>query len=377
MVHSLLDFILRESALPSEADRILLIHGRDAPRSDIRVALKMRYGFQECMLDDEAALSRQNPMIMLIDAPIDNEGEAQRIQAALRHLPSPITERAFILDDLSRASIVRAHAFGGEFIISRPLTGSSFYPLIEKLLVTARTRAWSSSGSKLETRGLYAGTEALEKIFQLASGGTEVTQRDLYGKGDAVIDALSETGIGRWVEAVKAHHSQTFRHCLLVTGVAVGFGLEIGLRHDDLQRLALGGMLHDIGKASIPVTILEKPGKLSPDETQIMQQHAALGRQILQKNGNFSEEMIDVVAHHHEFLDGSGYPDKLSGNGIPDLVRVMTISDIFAALIEPRSYKASLSNEEAYAILKNMDGKLDKALVRAFAPIAATTRIAA
>ena len=83
--------------------------------------------------------------------------------------------------------------------------------------------------------------------------------------------------------------------------------------------------------------------------------------------------MIDVVLHHHEYLDGSGYPHGLSGGEIPDLVRILTISDIFGALIERRSYKPPLPGEVAYQALQEMDRKLDRDLVREFQSISRVT----
>lgn len=315
-------------------------------------------------------------MAIVIDVPLESDEDAQHIQHTLSHLPDPSVGRAFVIDDLTRATIVRAHAFGAEVVIPRPLKAETLYPSMDLLLSRARARNWTME-FPAEARGLEAGTGALERIFQFASAGARLTQHELYNRGDAVIDSLADTGLGRWIEAVKEHHSQTFRHCLLVTGVAVGFGQHLGMRHNDLQRLALGGLLHDIGKAAIPIEILEKPGPLTEEETVIMREHADMGRQILKRSGGFSAEMIDVVAHHHEMLDGSGYPDGLRGPEISDLVRIMTISDIFAALIERRAYKPQMSNEDAYRMIAQMEGKLDLALVRAFEPVARNTRLAA
>jgi HD-GYP domain-containing protein (c-di-GMP phosphodiesterase class II) len=83
-----------------------------------------------------------------------------------------------------------------------------------------------------------------------------------------------------------------------------------------------------------------------------------------------SQEVLDAVRHHHEYLDGSGYPDALAGHSISDIVRLLTISDIFAALIEP--YRSTMAREDAYAIVRGMDGKLEKPLVGAFREVALT-----
>lgn len=355
---------------------ILLINGHDCPRLDIRQALEARYIVEDVDIADIRRLVSTETSAVVADVPLNDQDDSLRALQALSHLPDQNIGRAFVIDDFTRTSVVRAHAFGGEVVIARPLKPEIFYPSIDLLLTKARSRRWALD-FRATSHGLEAGTDAIERVFQLASTGSRLTQHELYDRGDAVIHSIADSGLGRWVEAVKSHHSQTFRHCLLVTGIAVGFGQHLGMRQEDLRRLSIGGLLHDIGKAAIPIEILEKPGALSESETVSMREHAAHGRTILEARGGFNPEMIDVVAHHHEMLDGSGYPDGLVAREIADLVRIMTISDIFSALVEQRSYKPQMSNEEAYNVLVSMEDKLDKALVRAFEPIARNTRLAA
>jgi len=97
-----------------------------------------------------------------------------------------------------------------------------------------------------------------------------------------------------------------------------------------------------------------------------MRTHPGIGYDILREQGDYEPEMLDVVLHHHELLDGSGYPDGLSGSQIGDLVRLITICDIYAALIERRPYKQPMASARAFEILQEMGNKLEAALVRAF-----------
>jgi putative nucleotidyltransferase with HDIG domain len=218
--------------------------------------------------------------------------------------------------------------------------------------------------------GISAGLSALHDIFDAVVNGGAIDAQAVAAAGDAVVSNIDEEGLGRWIDVVRKHHSQTFQHCLIVTGVAVGFAKHLGFRRIDKQRLAAAGILHDVGKARIPLSILEKPGPLDEAELGVMRQHPLLGLEALQSSPGVQPEMIDMVVHHHEYLDGSGYPHGLAASNISDLVRTITISDVFGALIERRSYKAPMSGSDAYGIICKMDGKLDRDLVREFRPIA-------
>jgi putative nucleotidyltransferase with HDIG domain len=177
-------------------------------------------------------------------------------------------------------------------------------------------------------------------------------------------------GLGAWLDDVRRYHEGTYQHCLLVTGVAVGFALDIGFSKPDVKRLGMAATLHDIGKARIPLSILDKPGRLDPAEEEIMRRHPVIGCELLKDTSGVSPEILDGVRHHHEYLDGSGYPDALTAPAISDLVRLLTISDIFAALIESRPYSPPISLQDAYKILCGMDGRLERPLVQAFRNVA-------
>lgn len=191
--------------------------------------------------------------------------------------------------------------------------------------------------------------------------GTEIVNR-----------AIHDMRVRDWLSLVARFDDVTHRHCLTVAGLAAAFAAILHFSGKDAHSLTKGALLHDIGKAKIPLEILNKPGRLTVVEREIMAQHPAIGFDMLKDRG-FSADMLQVVRSHHEMLDGSGYPDGLSGDEIPDLVRLVTICDIFAALIERRPYKAPLSAQAAYGIMCDMQGKLDRDLLRAFAPVVAAS----
>jgi HD-GYP domain-containing protein (c-di-GMP phosphodiesterase class II) len=120
----------------------------------------------------------------------------------------------------------------------------------------------------------------------------------------------------------------------------------------------------------VPVAILDKQGKLTEEEVAEIRQHPRRGYDALAAQGGFPPEMLDVVLHHHELLDGTGYPNRLAGNQISDIVRLTTIVDIYAALVEKRAYRMPFTHAKAFSIMEGMGGKLDQQLLQAFRPVA-------
>jgi putative nucleotidyltransferase with HDIG domain len=169
---------------------------------------------------------------------------------------------------------------------------------------------------------------------------------------------------------VGCHHAGSYRHCLFVTGFAVAFAQHLGMREDDQRRLTRAALLHDVGKASIPIEILDKPEKLTDAEILVIREHPRRGYEALAKQGCFPREMLDVVLHHHELLDGSGYPHGLTGDEISDIVRLTTIVDIYTALVEKRAYRMPFTHSRAISVMEDMGGKLDQQLLQAFRPVA-------
>jgi putative nucleotidyltransferase with HDIG domain len=203
-------------------------------------------------------------------------------------------------------------------------------------------------------------------VFASVFSGGPIEMKSVEAAGAVLVGSIEADGLAQWIDAVRTHHSQTYQHCLLVTGVAVEFGRHLGFSSADRQRLALAGLLHDVGKAAIPLAILEKPAPLDQDELSVMRQHPALGFKSLRGTRGLDPGILDIVVSHHELLDGSGYPRGLAGAELSDLVRMITIADIYGALIENRAYKAPMTPQAAYEVLENMGGKLDADLLREF-----------
>jgi putative two-component system response regulator len=166
--------------------------------------------------------------------------------------------------------------------------------------------------------------------------------------------------------AVEANDAYTHGHVERVSGMALSLGGKIGLSETELKALRLGGALHDIGKIGLPSSILNKPGPLDPGEWEAVRNHPDAGHRIcLPLKANLGLA-LKVIRHHHEKLDGSGYPDGLRGKEIPRVARVMAIVDIYDALVTDRPYRKGMAKEKAFEILLEAaeKGELDIEMVK-------------
>lgn len=178
-----------------------------------------------------------------------------------------------------------------------------------------------------------------------------------------------ETVLCSLANVVEAKDAYTQGHVQRVAKMALALGCKMGLSERELEALKLGGILHDIGKIAIPRAILNKPGPLSPAEWELMMTHATVGYKVclpLKENLGMA---LEVIRHHHEKMDGSGYPDGLRGEEIAMVARIMAVVDIFDAMTTQRPYRKALSSARAMAELrKEADhGRLDKNVIEIFA----------
>jgi len=143
-------------------------------------------------------------------------------------------------------------------------------------------------------------------------------------------------------------------------------GQELGLEESELQNLEVAALLHDIGKVGIPDAILRKPGRLEPDEYALMKKHPEYGWAVLRMLPGFERPALDIL-HHHENIDGKGYPAGLQGSEIPIVSRIVTVIDAFDAMVSSRPYRVGLPYEEAIRRLVESSGtQFDPAVVRCF-----------
>jgi putative nucleotidyltransferase with HDIG domain len=306
---------------------------------------------------------------IVVDINLRSSESVQRVRNKLRGEAYRSMPRLFVLADALHHASMQAWALGATDTISRPLDAGAILQRVRSAFPDSASYDSSDRGKALN-RGVEAAHAVIVRIFEKLPIGEPLTFDDIVQAENRILKAIKHTSLREWLTAVGCHHNDSYRHCLFVTGFAVAFAQNLGMREDDQRRLARAALLHDVGKAFIPLAILDKPGALSEAETAEIRQHPRRGYDALAAQGGFPVEMLDVVLHHHELLDGTGYPNRLASNQISDIVRLTTIVDIYAALVEKRAYRLPFTHARAFALMEGMGAKLDQQLLQAFRPVA-------
>jgi putative nucleotidyltransferase with HDIG domain len=168
------------------------------------------------------------------------------------------------------------------------------------------------------------------------------------------------------VTRLKMNNEYTYLHSIAVCALMVDLALHLGLPEAEVREIGAAGLLHDIGKVATPTTILDKAGQLGQDEGLVMRRHPSEGHAMLRKDATASRIALDVCLHHHERLDGSGYPERLKGDQISLHARIAAICDVYDAVTSVRPYKRPWSPHEALARMLEWEGHFDPDLLDAF-----------
>ena len=202
-------------------------------------------------------------------------------------------------------------------------------------------------------------TEDLDMVFNLASQTAVAIENSKLNRD---IEKTYFETISALALAVDAKDQYSHGHLDRVANHALTIGRRLGLEDEDLDTLRDAARLHDLGKIGIPDEILKKESKLSDEEWVIMRRHPEIGESII-KPVRSLQHLCDLIRHHHEKLDGSGYPDGLKGEEISPLVRILSVADVYDALTTERPYRPKKTKQEAIAILRSMKHHLDQDIV--------------
>jgi putative nucleotidyltransferase with HDIG domain len=241
--------------------------------------------------------------------------------------------------------------------------------------VTAETKPASkavvrrSMGDELQTASdiIKRSKAAVVSLFAEARMGNAVNTseceplvNDIVGSVDRNGDALIS------LCRLKMADEYTYMHSVSVCALMVSLGRQLGLDEATCRDAGMAGLLHDLGKAAIPHEILNKPGKLTDDEFTVVKSHPVKGYETLLASGVENERVLDVCRHHHEKMDGSGYPDKLSAENISLIARMSAVCDVYDAVTSNRPYKAGWDPAESVSRMASWQGHFDPMVLQTF-----------
>ncbi|MCD7058614.1 HD-GYP domain-containing protein [Pelagibacterium xiamenense] len=303
---------------------------------------------------DQLAAPGAATRLLVCDIDLTNSETVHQARPILAAYRAARVTLIFVVSPGSHHEETQAHSLGAHLVVPRNRAAA--------VLPDAATRILAQT----VTEAVDAAFEAVGGALAAAGAGRKLATSRIEESSGTILSAIEAAGIGNWLNHSWSIDEVTAQHCLLVAGFCAGFAVHLGFAQSDRLDLTLAAMLHDVGKARVPPAILHKPGRLTTREMAIVRQHPIFGWDILKAQNYGSPRLLDAVLHHHEFLDGSGYPDGLKGSKISDFVRIITLCDIFGALLERRSYKPPMAPELALDVMREMGPKLDADLLRAF-----------
>lgn len=269
----------------------------------------------------------------------------------------------FMINGLRKLGVAGVYIREGEEEIIESSEDENVAPAtlekIEKLKVEDRTSVSISESVRARVAEgvsyLYSNTDSA----QLASTTKDIT--------DDLMKAIDENdAIAVDISALKVSDEYTFKHSVDVATMSMIVAKKLGMSHDDIYDIGIAGLLHDIGKSKIPNEILNKPGRLTDEEFEIMKQHSVFGYRILQEKEDIKEEIKLAVLQHHEKINAKGYPMGVGAAQIRPFAKILSVVDIYDALVTERPYKQGFSPRDAVEMLMAMTAELDIVSLRGF-----------
>jgi putative nucleotidyltransferase with HDIG domain len=353
-----------EGAAPSGKITVAVVDSHQGHRQQVASALASFYhvavfdGFDQAM----ESLGSTPPRVLLLDEAARPRSGGDPIASArllLKGVP--------IIRTLARpVSQLGSAAYDTDACLEKPYRRSTLIKTISGLVNRSVESGWDSLAPQYK-ESLRRTVDSFNSISDLIDRGEALAYQEVSEACGPLVDAVRNHDFKVILDGVKGHDNYSYVHSLRVATLLSLFGHTIGLKGDDLNLLASGGLLHDIGKMTIPHEVLNKPGRLDDSELQVMRSHVPKSVGYLELCETLPKGVLTIAAQHHEKLDGTGYPRGLRNGQLNELARMASIVDIFGALTDRRVYKEPMSPEDALAMMaERMGGEIDKSLLMLF-----------
>lgn len=347
---------------------VLVFSGHDSFRMPALEALAPYYlteVFDIANVAMEGILARR-PSAIVVDMelpPLGGFRFIEKIKAAegLKNVPILAIADADDASSMEKAKHAPADAYQ-----TRPLLKSKFLEAVSGLANRSVERSWEEL-PPLQAAVLKETVSIFRDSYNSVREGLPLPIANIEKSCEPMIEAVSGNQFGGILRGVRDHDDYTYVHSLRVSIHLSLLGHAMGIRGRDLKTLAVGGLMHDIGKARVPLEVLNKPARLTDQEWPKMKAHVLHSKKIIERTPDISRGIKAIALQHHEKLNGAGYPYGIKGAELNDLARMASIVDIYGALTDRRAYKPAFSVEKAMPIMLSMKDELDQGLVKLFA----------
>lgn len=267
----------------------------------------------------------------------------------------------YVIDSLQKLGIIGVYIQEGEMdpeeenIVISPAAEKN----IEKLHTADRSKVTLSNSVRERVahgiQYIYSNVDTVN----LADTTDSITN-DLLSAID------SNDAIAIDISALKTSDEYTFKHSVDVATISMILAKQQGLSRKQIYEIGVAGLLHDVGKTKVPSSILNKPARLDDNEFEVMKQHSVFGYRMIKDRAEFSNEISMAVLQHHEKMNGVGYPLGITRNQITPFAKILSVADIYDALVTERPYKQAFSQRDAVEMIMSMTEELDMTAMKSF-----------
>lgn len=230
---------------------------------------------------------------------------------------------------------------------------------IEKLHTADRSKVTLSSSVRERV------AQGIQYIY--SSSDTKELANTTDSIANDLLDAIdSNNAIAIDIGELKTSDEYTFKHSVDVATISMVLAKQQGLSRKEIYDIGVAGLLHDVGKTKVPTSILNKPGRLDDNEFEVMKQHSVFGYRMLKDQPEFNKEICLAVLQHHEKINGRGYPLGANEEQITPYAKILSVADIYDALVTERPYKQAFSQRDAVEMIMSMTGELDMTAMKSF-----------
>ncbi len=249
-------------------------------------------------------------------------------------------------------------------IVIKPADIPRYHAYLESLLSAASTK--EQDREKVKRGAIKENSKlVLKDLLDNPRSGEKIKESLILV--NRMVDAILENRAAAYdLLSLRTYDYYTYTHSVNVAVLSVGLGISMGMKKEEIEKLGIGALLHDVGKSTIPPEIINKPGRLDDNEYRIIKTHVSEGEKILHTNGEIPEESFIAVSQHHERLSGSGYPYRKSGQEIYPFGRITSIVDCYDAMTTERSYQPARTPFYALSIITREAGDYDLDLLKLF-----------